>query len=151
MKNPISFTLLFLCISLVSCKIKSKSITNQETISKIKKVELIDGFTFSNKTVNYNITKAELNQNTLSIIVSYGGGCEVHGWALKGPKDFLKSLPPKKVLFLEHNSNGDRCRKVITDTLLFDVTSTKYPGKAKDYSVVLKLSGYLNKDIIYSY
>ena len=114
-------------------------------------MELIDGFTFSNKTVYYNITKVELNQNTLSIIVSYGGGCKVHDWALKGPKDFLKSLPPKKVLFLEHNSNGDRCRKVITDTLLFDVKSTKYPGKAQDYSVVLKLNGYLNKDIIYSY
>ncbi len=59
-------------------------------------MELIDGFTFSNKTLNYNITKAELNQNTLSIIVSYGGGCEIHEWALKGPTDFLKSLPPKK-------------------------------------------------------
>jgi hypothetical protein len=151
MKLNISLTIVFLCVFLVSCKLKINSVSSQEKSSKIKKVELIDGFAFSNKKTNYNIINAEVSENTLSIIVSYGGGCKIHEWALKGPSDFLKSLPPKKVLFLEHNSNGDICREVITDTLQFDVSQIKYPGKEKDYTVIIKLNGFLNKNIIYSY
>ena len=151
MKLNISLTIVFLCVFLVSCKLKINSISSQEKSSEIKKVELIDGFAFSNKRTNYNIINAEVSENILSIIVSYGGGCKIHEWALKGPIDFLKSLPPKKVLFLEHNSNGDICREVITDTLLFDVSQIKYPRKEKDYTVIIKLNGFLNKNIIYSY
>ena len=117
-----------------------------------EKYNLISGLHtyFGKNDASYNISKANLNGDILSIIVEYSGGCKQHRWALIGSKSFMKSLPPKKGLFLEHNSQNDVCRKLITDTLLFDASTAKYPGKEKNYNVIFILNGY-KENLVYNY
>ena len=131
------------------CKVKES--TNKNVVTEaLKQVELVDDYVFPMGKNSYIISKANLEANLLSIIVEYSGGCKLHNWSLKGSKSFMKSFPPKKGLFLEHDSQGDICRTLITDTLIFDVSAVKYPDKEKNYNVILMLSGY-KENLVYSY
>ena len=47
------------------------------------------------------------NNNTLSILVTYFGGCKEHSFKLFG----FRETKNKVILSLEHNSNGDTCKK----------------------------------------
>ena len=141
--------LILFFFSLVCCKVKETTNKNDST-SSFTKVELLDDYVFPKNDASYSISKAYLKGDLLSIIVEYSGGCKVHHWALKGSKGFMKSFPPKKGLFLEHDSQNDICRKLITDTLLFDASPTKYPNKEKNYNVIIILNGY-KENIVYSY
>ena len=144
-----SLILILFLISLFGCKVK-ESANKKQLPSSLKKVELLDNYVFPKNDASYNISKANLNGDILSIIVEYSGGCKQHRWALIGSKSFIKSLPPKKGLFLEHNSQNDVCRKLITDTLLFDASTAKYPGKEKNYNVIFILNGY-KENLVYNY
>ena len=144
-----SLILVLIIISLFGCKVKESSNKKQLT-SSLKKVELLDNYIFPKNDASYNISKANLNGDTLSIIVKYSGGCKEHHWALKGSKGFIKTFPPKKGLFLEHDSQSDICRKLITDTLLFDASPAKYPGNEKSYNVIFILNGY-RENLVYKY
>jgi hypothetical protein len=45
--------------------------------------------------------------------------------------NFMKSLPPKMPLFLEHNANQDNCRALKTKKLAFDLKPLRSPQTTK--------------------
>ena len=98
----------------------------------------------------FNIISVEVKKDLLTLNVQYSGGCQEHEFKLYTNKNYAKSEPPKLTLSLEHNSNGDLCKSIVSDTLVFDISNAKYPGKEKKYTVNLLLDGY-NKEIIYKY
>jgi len=98
----------------------------------------------------FKITGLELNKNLLSLNVQYSGGCSEHEFKLFTNKNYSKSEPPKLSLSLEHNTNGDLCKAIITDKIVFDISNAKYPDKDKRYTVILLLEGY-EKEITYKY
>jgi hypothetical protein len=69
------------------------------------------------------ITSVKLEGNILSLDVEYSGGCEDHSFEFVGSAAIMKSLPPKRVVQLVHNSNGDSCRELISETIKFDISA----------------------------
>ena len=57
----------------------------------------------------YTINAATLQDDTLTINVSYSGGCETHAFTLVAEERFLESLPVQLRVSLAHNANGDTC------------------------------------------
>lgn len=64
-----------------------------------------------------------IRKDKLLIDVSYGGGCRRHAFQLNWDGTILKSEPPKLILELSHNSNGDNCRALLHEQLQFDLTT----------------------------
>ena len=68
----------------------------------------------------FDLLGARIEGDSMMIDVRYGGGCKEHVFALDaGP--MLKSLPPKQLLSISHDANGDNCRALITTTIAFDL------------------------------
>jgi len=147
--TSLKLTLVLPAVFLIfSCKVISK--TNAQKSATIRNIILKEEVSENLYDDPYKIVSAEVNKDILSIVVNFSGGCKNHEWLLTGTKNFKKSLPPKKGLTLEHNSNDDNCRKLITDTLYFDLETIKYPGKESNYTVILELTKF-NKIISYQY
>jgi hypothetical protein len=68
------------------------------------------------------ITSATLEENILTIHVTYQGGCQEHDFALHAATAFLQSIPPQALLHLSHDANGDTCKQNIEKQLSFDLT-----------------------------
>jgi hypothetical protein len=73
-----------------------------------------------NNQVFINGIEVEAN-NIIFIKVTYSGGCKEHIFKLFGFIDNNNKI----VLTLQHNSNGDACKKIIKETLSFDLTPIK--------------------------
>ena len=73
----------------------------------------------------YIINFANLQGDTLTVNVSYGGGCETHEVTLVAEERFLESFPVQLRISLAHNANGDRCEAWITEDYHFDLTPIK--------------------------
>lgn len=75
-----------------------------------------------------NILNVTLEGDLLALDVSYSGGCEEHSFELLGNPYLMKSFPPKRGVQLYHNSNGDSCRELIEETLLFNISILGVPN-----------------------
>ena len=73
----------------------------------------------------YTINAATLQADTLTLNVSYSGGCETHAFTLVAEERFLESLPVQLRVSLAHNANGDTCEAWITEDYHFDLTPLK--------------------------
>ncbi|RKU21068.1 hypothetical protein C6499_22895 [Candidatus Poribacteria bacterium] len=73
----------------------------------------------------YTINAATLQDDTLTINVSYGGGCETHAFTLVAEQRFLESFPVQLRVSLAHNANSDTCKALITEDYTFDLTPIK--------------------------
>ena len=60
--------------------------------------------------------------DTLTLAVSYSGGCARHGFTLVADRLFLESHPVQLVVFLAHDANDDRCEAYPTERYEFDLT-----------------------------
>ena len=69
------------------------------------------------------INGVSVSINTLRIAVTYGGGCKEHVFKLYHDGSILISQPGQVNLYLSHDANGDDCKALVHDTLLFDLTS----------------------------
>ena len=73
----------------------------------------------------YTINAATLQGDTLTLNVSYSGGCETHEFTLVAEERFLESFPVQQRVSLAHNANGDICEAWITADYHFDLTPIK--------------------------
>lgn len=72
-----------------------------------------------------NVNKAIVDNDTLKLNVSYGGGCKEHEFKLFGSSSIAESYPPQAQVFLSHNANNDACRAFITEEVAFDLSPLK--------------------------
>ena len=137
MKKNLVYSFALLAIVLVSCKAPKNSM-NQNTIeTSIPLAEIGD---LNMESAAINIQSAEIKGTSIQLVVSYSGGCAEHSFRLIGSPVLTKSLPPQRAVKLIHTNNGDQCKKMITDTLMFDVTPLAN-NASKDKTVVLNLDG----------
>lgn len=68
------------------------------------------------------ITATSLKKDILTIKVKYQGGCQEHQFKLYAATYFQLSLPPKGLLHLSHDSQGDTCGETVEQSLMFDLT-----------------------------
>lgn len=67
-----------------------------------------------------------IENDILSTVVSYSGGCEKHEFSLGAALGFANTdLSPQANLVLGHESNGDTCKKIIRERLVFDLSPLK--------------------------
>lgn len=68
------------------------------------------------------ITGTALDNDILTIKISYQGGCQEHAFELHAWTAFLASQPPQGVLHLSHDSHSDTCTEDVETSLAFDLT-----------------------------
>ena len=63
--------------------------------------------------------------NTLTITVSFSGGCALHDFTLVTAAAFMESDPVILDVFLTHDDHGDSCEAYPTERHAFDLTPIK--------------------------
>ena len=71
------------------------------------------------------LNAATITGDTLTVNVSYGGGCRTHQLTLVASDGFLESYPVQLRVFLAHDGNDDMCRAWLTEEYDFDLTPIK--------------------------
>ncbi len=66
-----------------------------------------------------------IENDTLTLTVSYSGGCEIHDFTLVTGGSFMESDPVQLVVTLTHDANDDTCQAYPTDRYVFDLTPIK--------------------------
>ena len=66
-----------------------------------------------------------IENDTLTLTVSYGGGCETHDFTLVTDGRFMESDPVQLAVTLTHDAKDDPCEAYLTDSYVFDLTSIK--------------------------
>ena len=106
-------------------------------------------------TDEYTINAATIQGDTLSINVSYSGGCETHEFTLVAEPVFLESFPVQLRVSLAHNANGDTCEESLTEDYHFDLTPIKQvyqTGYQTDEgTIVLRLRDAPPSDLFYDF
>ena len=100
-----------------------------------------------------------VEEDTLTVTLSYGGGCEAHDVTLVAyPSDIqADSYPVQLDVVLAHDANGDACEAYLTDTYVFDLTPirARYREAYGDVpgTVILVLQGVPNDtpDLVYAF
>ena len=106
-------------------------------------------------TDKYTLNTASINEDTLTINVSYSGGCEKHEMTLVASDTFLESFPVQLPVSLAHNANGDACEAWLTEDLNFDLTPIKtmyqkaYQQEAG--TIILRLKDAPNVELVYEF
>lgn len=106
-------------------------------------------------TDKYTLNSTTINGDTLTINVSYGGGCEKHDMTLVVSESFLESFPVQLHVSLAHNANGDACEAWLTEDHNFDLTPIKtmyqkvYQQEAG--TIILRLKDAPNVDLVYKF
>ena len=93
----------------------------------------------------YQLDKATIAGDTLTISVSYGGGCKDHQFTLIASEAFMESDPVQLGVSIVHNANLDFCERWVEETYHFDLTpiKTMYQEAYKQDAgtIVLNLKG----------
>ena len=103
----------------------------------------------------YVLNNATITGDTLTISVSYGGGCETHEFTLVISAAFIESSPVQLPVVLRHAAHGDACEAWLTQSYAFDlaIIRTRYreaygPGAGR---IVLRLDGVPEDRLIYEF
>ncbi|HYG51860.1 MAG TPA: hypothetical protein VD905_13205 [Flavobacteriales bacterium] len=89
-----------------------------------------------------------LEGDIAKLAISYSGGCGEHSFNAFFDGKYMKSLPPRAGIFIQHNHGEDNCRKLIMDTLYIDLAEIRYNANAG--SVIVGFDGS-DKTLEYSY
>jgi hypothetical protein len=91
------------------------------------------------------IKAVSITGDTLSLSVTYGGGCWVHDLWLVASSLFMESAPPQVDVFLGHNAYGDLCRAIVHRDLTFDLAPLKRTatnGSDTHGTLILRIRGW---------
>ncbi len=147
----ISFLVIVILFS--ACKNSGNSTSNESNTKSEKAKEVseivIDKSRGPAAAPDFSVLKWSAEGDVLEVIVRYSGGCGKHSFNAYFSGAWMKSLPAKAVIELEHlNHDNDACRSLIKDTLRFNLSPIKYPG-AKE--VVVKWAGDPMTETSYRY
>ena len=73
------------------------------------------------KRVPYIIKSIRLFENEIQIKISYTGGCKTHDFQLVVNRNSISKLTKDINLNLSHNDNDDRCKRIVSENLVFDL------------------------------
>jgi len=144
--------LLVLTVGFLSCKNNGQN-TGQATAAKKEapKSKAKEIIIENREPVKPDFRVLEMTNanDVLTVVVSYGGGCEEHDFNAYFSGGWAKSMPPQAVLSFEHlNPNNDNCRSMVKDTFQFNLKPLQYSGSKE---VVVKWSINPDKQTTYSY
>ena len=116
-------------MTMISVLVPVTLIPMSDSPAKIPQVILYDNESYIKKMEMdiYTLIEAKLiEKDILSAVVSYAGGCEEHKFTLAGVSSTMNTgSSPQTILVLGHESNGDVCKKIVRETLFFDLLPIK--------------------------
>jgi hypothetical protein len=72
----------------------------------------------------FAVTDMRIAGDYLALTIEYGGGCQEHQfWCYMSPAAFLESYPAQANLYIRHNANDDFCDALLTQQLIWDLSS----------------------------
>lgn len=152
----LSFTILFL----IGCEQIQNRITDSSDVVDVP--DVIDRSTviISDRVESFGVDEYVLNTavitgDTLSVSVSFSGGCKEHQFTLVTDGMFLESDPVQLRLSLAHDANNDPCAAFPTEEHQFDLSSIKslYQSAYQQESgvIILVLKDTPNGGLIYEF
>ena len=103
----------------------------------------------------YVLNTAAIAADTLSVSVSFSGGCEEHHFTLVTNGLFLESYPVQLGLLLAHDAHNDPCEAFPTEEHQFDLSGIKrlYQSAYQQESgvIILNLKDAPNGRLIYEF
>lgn len=136
------FFLSLIAMTVLSCKnngqktSQTKSVMAEKPSASLKEI-IIDNNRSPVKP-DFAVLEMTSENDVLTVIVRYSGGCEEHDFNAYFSGGWAKSLPPQAALTLEHlNPKNDACRSLVKDTLRFNLKPLQYSGASE---VVVKWS-----------
>jgi hypothetical protein len=111
------------CLLLTDCQ-RAGSPSAQAAVGsgEMPEIKLVPATALKEAEASYGITDASIEADVLRLRVSYDGGCREHAFELLGPSDFAESAPQQVRIRLAHDNNGDSCKKLVREELLFDLS-----------------------------
>jgi hypothetical protein len=74
----------------------------------------------------FTVTDMRIAGDRLALTIEYGGGCQEHQfWCYMSPAAFLESYPAQANLYIRHNANDDFCDALLTQQLIWDLSSVR--------------------------
>ena len=73
----------------------------------------------------FEFLRVELDNDLLTIEISYSGGLKSHDFGLIGTGEFMESMPIQTRVALSHDSNGDLGEALLTKELNYDLKPLK--------------------------
>jgi|GEM_PF-2459359 len=70
----------------------------------------------------FELLSASIADDSLQLIVEYGGGCETHEFELCWNGLIAESAPPQISFNIIHDANNDNCLALISESLEFDIS-----------------------------
>lgn len=123
--------LIILPLALLSCKTNAPT-KQTKAVPSIPEVELDRSYQRDKSLYDFKVSSWDVSGDTLIAVVSYSGGCEPSSFKAFFTGSWMKSLPPKTAIYLEHHrTKPDPCREQITKTLKFDLTNVRYETSQK--------------------
>ena len=92
------------------------------------------------KRMPYAIRSIQMDGNEIQIKISYAGGCKSHDFGLAVDRNLISNLNKNINLILSHNDNGDRCKRIVNEKLVFDLSPLVKLIDVKDLNRDLKLT-----------
>ena len=74
------------------------------------------------KRVPYIIKSIQLYEKEIQIKISYTGGCKTHDFQLVVDRNLISKLTKDINLNLSHNDNDDRCKRIVSEKLVYDLS-----------------------------
>jgi len=122
------FAILFIVFTaIISCKERDDDANNSSADIILSKsssdyLEALQGRS-SDKNDPFEIRDVEIKGDSVNITVSYSGGCRRHTFEIIWNGIISPTDPPSTGLIILHDSNGDMCEALITETLKFSMAN----------------------------
>lgn len=140
---------IFLVLMMQGCSMEKNLITKENGSNELRNQQSenrIAAEIGENSVVSapLTITSVSVSGNIMTIGISYNGGCKDHVFRVVGSSVLAKSLPPIRTFQIIHNSNEDKCEKIMTENLKVDISALAYKQE-KGSEIYLTLNGWDEK------
>lgn len=140
---------LFLSVGLMACK-TGKNVKSKDGKGKnMVVVQQNKDYVQPEDMPSFEITDMKIEGDIAELFITYSGGCNQHEFKAYFNGAFMKSMPPKVNVMIEHDSKGDSCRELVSDTLYIDLKEVRYT-KDKPGTVIVLFNG-TDKSLTYEH
>lgn len=150
----------FICVCVIGCERDGGELVAISNDVPLVEIENWGTVVITDKADNwgtddYALNAATIVGDTLTLNVSYSGGCERHDFTLVAAQEFMESDPVQLRVTLAHDANNDACEAYPTEDYHFDLGEIKtlyqeaYQQKAG--TIVLRLAGAPDGQIVYEW
>lgn len=134
------FTLLIALSVLIiaGCHCKKKAGKTDLTKFETKEVKIDPSVMEFPDTLDYTIKEAAIEGDELKMKVEFKGGCGEHTFDMVFNGMYMKSLPLKITVFIDHKAKDEKCDEEIISDLSFNLK----PVRRGEKPMFIKIIGY---------